>query len=97
MPKIYIFHKLLQGILQCYGQIMVPIIFLANLCSLDASPLWRYSHTLHGKINCGKCTMKRSVVQLGDTKREMGVPVYLTLVNVENFSEIPPFVLLMFH
>lgn len=31
MPKIYIFHKLLQqGILQCYGLIKVPITILAH-------------------------------------------------------------------
>lgn len=45
MPKIYIFHKLLQGILKCYGLIVVPNIF--GQLKLT-SPLWRLSlsHTI---------------------------------------------------
>lgn len=68
MPKIYIFHKLLQqGILQCYGPINHPV------WPIQAHSLLLYygvAHTLDGKINLITFTMKGSMVL-----REMGITI----------------------
>lgn len=95
MPKIYIFHKLLQGKLKCYGLIVVPNIF--GQLKLT-SPLWRLSnspppphtltHTHCGKTNCRKC--KRSLVPLGHTPFFLLPPSSCTRVftDLQNLNEI---------
>lgn len=69
MPKIYIFHKLLQGILQWIGLRMIPIMFLAT------PSLWRCTHTSWQKNdnNCRKFTINRPLVPPGDTPKKEGV------------------------
>lgn len=83
MPKIYIFHKLLQGILQWIGLRMIPIVFLAT------PSLWRCTHTLWQKIkkkkrkqkNCRSFTIKQiSCCVQRHTQRERVVSIYFTLV-----------------
>lgn len=77
MPKIYIFHKLLQGILQWIGLRMIPIMFLAT------PSLWRCTHTSWQKNdnNCRKFTINRSLVLPGDTPKKEGFfSIYFTLV-----------------
>lgn len=99
MPKIYIFHKLLQrdtavywphyGTHHVFGQ-------------LELTPHYGVTHTHHGKINCRKFTIKRSLVPLGDTPRDKG---YYHLFHFGDFptvleyflDEIPLQVIFMFH
>lgn len=80
MPKIYIYHSLLQqGTLQCNGLIMVPILLSANQSSLSTSHPYQphlhtmASHTHRGKSNSRRFTRKGPVVQPGDTPGEKQV------------------------
>lgn len=87
MPKIYIFHKLLQGILQWIGLRMIPIMFLAT------PSLWRCTHTSWQKKkkdnNCRKFTINRSLVLPGDTlKKEGFFSFYFTLVTFFSHSAL---------
>lgn len=86
MPKIYIFHKL-QGILQCYGLIMVPILFLANWSSH-----YGVTHTLFmAKVTAENLHWKY-VVQLGDPAGGKRAFLFIWLEFLS--AEIPPFLLI---
>lgn len=87
MPKIYIFHKLLQqGILQCYGPTMVPILFLALArCVLTVA-----LHTLFmAKLTAENLQWNDLLFCLAThQEREMGITLYFTLVNSPQWLNI---------
>lgn len=77
MPKIYIFHKLLQqGILQCYGLIMVPILLFGPLELARCVPAVALHTLFMAKINCGKFTMTCCSARW-HTKREITAYILL--------------------
>lgn len=90
LPKIYIFHKLLQqGILQRYGLNLVPttffifIYFFGQFELTHCVPFMALTHTHHGKNNSRKFTIKQSVVLLSVTPTDkVSITVYFTLVNL---------------